>query len=108
MRMFDDWWKNENTGLELIGCTLRQAAGCAWNAALAAHDEAERRCRVNVKITKKDRACFEHLLIECKANKIAEPNSDGGHYYGNRQQYIKRHLKTIKLLESVIKELKNG
>lgn len=54
---------------------------------------------------KKDLRLALHALRELTSNKIIDPNAYGGHYYGNKEQYIAQHIKTIEWLEKLISEV---
>lgn len=44
---------------------------------------------------------LKHILLELERNKIYRPDYDhcGGHYYGNKDQYIKRHIRSIDMIK---------
>jgi len=55
------------------------------------------------KITIDEKKSLSHALVHLRANKIHEEEW-GGWYYGNKSQFIKRHIKSIALLERLINE----
>ena len=54
------------------------------------------------KISRDELANLKHALEHVKTNKILCPTFQSGWYHGNRQHFIKRHLKTIRMLEGLI------
>lgn len=49
-----------------------------------------------------ERANIEHALCHLEANKIADASAYGGWYCGNKEQFIKRHVKSIALMRSLL------
>jgi hypothetical protein len=54
------------------------------------------------RFTRDEKASFRHALDHLGANKIDEANGYTGWYYGNKNQFIKRHIKTKALLRSLV------
>ena len=58
-----------------------------------------------MKLTKEQKANLAHSLLHLKENKINDPAyTVEGWYYGNRNRFIDRHEKTIKMIEEWLKK----
>jgi hypothetical protein len=55
-----------------------------------------------MKTTRDERANLAHALMHLEANKIADANTCGGWYCGNKEQFIKRHFKAIAFVKSLL------
>ena len=62
-----------------------------------------RRCRP--RFNRDERASLAHAIMHLDANRIADPTNTcgGGWYCGNKAQFIKRHVKTIEFIRSLLK-----
>ena len=49
-----------------------------------------------------ERASLAHALMHLEDNDIADTATYGGWYCGNRDQFIKRHIKAIALVQSLL------
>jgi hypothetical protein len=49
-----------------------------------------------------EKASIAHAIRHLDANKIADANEYGGWYCGNREQFIKRHVKAVAFLRSLL------
>lgn len=58
--------------------------------------------------TKKETAILSHALHHVKSNKIHKPDEAGGWYFGNKAQFIKRHVETIEFLKMLIESAADG
>ena len=59
------------------------------------------------KLSRENRANIAHALMHLEANKITDPDYSGGWYCGNRNQFIRRHIKSIAFLESLLAKNEN-
>lgn len=48
--------------------------------------------------TADEKACIAHALEHLRANKIADDIGYSGWYWGNREQFVKRHKKALVVL----------
>jgi hypothetical protein len=55
------------------------------------------------RFTADEKSCIAHAIDHLKANKIADDDyPHSGWYYGNREQFIKRHKKALAVLRGFI------
>lgn len=55
------------------------------------------------KFTQEEKAAIAHAINHLTANKITDPNYPfSGWYSGNREQFINRHEKSIKILHGFL------
>ena len=47
------------------------------------------------RFSRDDRANLAHALMHLEANKIVDASAYGGWYCGNKEQFIKRHVKAV-------------
>ena len=48
------------------------------------------------------RANLAHAMMHLDANKIADASAYGGWYCGNKEQFIKRHVKAVAFVRSLL------
>ena len=57
----------------------------------------------NKRLSREERANLAHALMHLTANTIHEDQSCGGGWYcGNKEQFVKRHIKAIAFLRSLL------
>ena len=55
-------------------------------------------------MNREQRANIKHAILHLEANKILNSQSYSGWYCGNRDQFVKRHVKAIEYLRGMLKE----
>ena len=54
------------------------------------------------RFNREDRANLAHALMHLEANKIADASVYGGWYCGNKGKFIKRHVKAVAFVRSLL------
>ena len=49
-----------------------------------------------------ERANIAHALMHLEANKITDSSAYGGWYCGNKEQFVKRHIKAVAFMRSLL------
>jgi hypothetical protein len=62
-----------------------------------AHDQHDVR-----RFNRDEQANLAHALMHLEANKIADASAYGGWYCGNKEQFIKRHVKAVAFVRSLV------
>ena len=62
-----------------------------------------RKRTVSRRLSREERANLAHALMHLKANKITDARESGGWYCGNKGQFIKRHIKAVAYVRSLLK-----
>jgi hypothetical protein len=53
-------------------------------------------------MTREQRANLAHALMHLEANKIADASAYGGWYCGNKEQFVKRHIKAAAFVRALL------
>ena len=58
--------------------------------------------RIVRRYSRDEQANLAHALMHLEANKIADTSAYGGWYCGNKEQFIKRHIKAVAFVRALL------